>query len=290
MKHELGRQISSAQGVGALGGRMRMPARKAPLAWFAILLLPWVLAGCGASQVRPVDRSPEPLVDALPLDAGLYLDEELRRYVHKEKRWNIDWQVALGEPGVAHATRMAKASFRTVREVKSLATPGAPAVAVVLAPRIEEFAFVTPRDAGGSLYQVTLRFRMNLHDAQGRLIDSLVYTGYGASGSGSSMGSEAPLTRATELALRDAGAKFLTEFSVQPVVQQVLRGETPTPLPSPLPAPLAPAAADPAAASPAVLPPETPAASPVEPPAAAPLVAPAASPAASPPASSKESP
>jgi hypothetical protein len=199
--------------------------------WALLGMLPLVLAGCGASQIRPVDRSPTPLMDVLPLDAGLYLDSELRQYVYKEKRWNIDWQVALGEAAVEHANRMAKASFRTVREVKALTAPGEPALGLLLAPRIEEFAFVTPRDAGGSLYQVTLRFRMNVHDSQGRLVDSLVYTGYGATDGGSGLGSTGPLTAATELALRDAGAKFLTEFPLQPVVQQVLRGEAPTPVP-----------------------------------------------------------
>jgi hypothetical protein len=242
MKHEFGKravQARSASKPGAgpgslLGKRMRR--------WVVLGMLPLVLAGCGASQMRPVDRSPTPLVDALALDAGLYLDNEFRQYVYKEKRWNIDWQVALGEAGVTHANRMAKASFRAVREVKMLNAPGEPALALVLAPRIEEFAFVTPRDAGGSLYQVTLRFRMNVHDSQGRLVDSLVYTGYGATGSGSSLGSTGPLTAATELALRDAGAKFLTEFPLQPVVQQVLRGEAPTPVPQyvPLPTPESP--------------------------------------------------
>ncbi|MEY4377289.1 MAG: hypothetical protein RJB26_1839 [Pseudomonadota bacterium] len=206
----------------------------------ALWCLPLLFAGCGASQVRPVDRSPTPLVEPLALDAGLYLDDEYRHYVYKEKRWNVDWQVALGEAAVAHATRMAKASFRTVREVKSLQAPGEPAVPLLLAPRVEEFAFVTPRDAGGVLYQVTLRFRMNVHDAQGRLVDSLVYTGYGATAGGSSLGSEGPLTVATELALRDAGAKFLTEFPLQPVVQQLVHGEAPTPVPVAVPVPAAP--------------------------------------------------
>lgn len=193
-----------------------------------------LLAGCGAMEIRPSDRSPPPLVEALPMDAGLYLDEEFREYVHEEERWNSDWVVALGEAGVAHATRMAKATFRSVRELKSLEAPGEPPLSLILSPRIEEFAFVTPRDAGGALYQVTLRFRMNVHDGQGRLVDSLIYTGYGAA-PGGGMSSEQPLVVATEAALRDAGAKFLTEFPVQPVVQQLLRGESPAPIALPPP-------------------------------------------------------
>ena len=168
------------------------------------------------------------------MDAGLYIDDELRQYVHEEERWNAEWVIALGDAGVAHATRVAKATFRSLREVKSLDAPGDPPVSVMLAPRIEEYAFVTPRDAGGTLYQATLRFRMNVHDGQGRLVDSLVYTGYGAA-PGGGLSSQEPLVLATEAALRDAGAKFLTEFPVQPVVQQLLRGETPVVIPMPPP-------------------------------------------------------
>lgn len=242
MKHEFGERAVPAPSASKSSAKLCAPSFKPMRRWALLGMLPLVLAGCGASQVRPVDRSPTPLVDPLPMDAGLYLDSEFRQYVYKEKRWNIDWQVALGEAGVTHANRMAKASFRAVREVKALNALGEPALALVLAPRIEEFAFVTPRDAGGSLYQVTLRFRMNVHDSQGRLVDSLVYTGYGATGSGSSLGSTGPLTAATELALRDAGAKFLTEFPLQPVVQQVLRGEAPVPVLQsvPLPTPESP--------------------------------------------------
>ena len=242
MKHKFCERAVPAPSASKSSAKLCAPSFKPMRRWALLSLLPLVLAGCGASQVRPVDRSPTPLVDPLPMEAGLYLDSEFRQYVYKEKRWNIDWQVALGEAGVTHANRMAKASFRAVREVKALNALGEPALALVLAPRIEEFAFVTPRDAGGSLYQVTLRFRMNVHDSQGRLVDSLVYTGYGATGSGSSLGSTGPLTAATELALRDAGAKFLTEFPLQPVVQQVLRGEAPVPVPQsvPLPTPESP--------------------------------------------------
>ena len=219
-----------------------------------------LLAGCGAMEIRPVDRSPAALVDPLPLDAGLHLDAELRKYVHKEQRWNADWAIALGEAGVAHATRVAQASFRSVREVKGPDAIGEPAVQLVLSPRIEEYAFVTPRDAGGVLYQATLRFRMNVHDGQGRLVDSLIYTGYGAA-PGGGMSSQQPLVEATELALRDAGAKFLTEFPAQPVVQQLLRGETPAAITAPAvvaPAAVAPVESPPAAPLPTEAPPPAP--------------------------------
>ncbi len=117
MKHEFCERAVPVTSASKSSAGARPPWVNRLRRWALLGMLPLVLVGCGASQVRPVDRSPTPLVDALPLDAGLYLDSELRQYVYKEKRWNIDWQVALGEAAVAHANRMAKATFRTVREV-----------------------------------------------------------------------------------------------------------------------------------------------------------------------------
>lgn len=212
------------------------------------------LAGCGATQVRPTDRMPAPLVEKLPLDAGLHFSTEFRQFTYKEQRWGADWVAVLGEPHVANMTRLAQATFRSVREVKDPQSPGAPPVEVVLVPRIEEYAFVTPRDAGGDLYQVTIRYRVNLLNGAGQLIDSLVYTGYGGVKSGG-LSAEGPLQEATEGAMRDAGAKFLTEFPQQPVVQQLLRGEVPTPIPAAAPeAPVIPTDVPP---PPAATPPST---------------------------------
>jgi hypothetical protein len=219
------------------------------------------LAGCGATQVRPSDRMPAPLVEKLPLDAGLHFSAEFRQYTYKEKRWGADWEAVLGEPHVANMTRLAQATFRSVREVKDPQSPGAPRVQVLLVPRIEEYAFVTPRDAGGSLYQVTIRYRVNLLNGDGQLIDSLVYTGYGGVQS-AGLTAEGPLQEATEGAMRDAGAKFLTEFPQQPVVQQLVRGEVPVPIPAAAPeAPVIPTdVPPPAAPAPAPAPAPTPSA------------------------------
>jgi hypothetical protein len=229
-----------------------------------LLALPLLqLAACGGMQIRPVDHMPVPLVEKLPLSAGLHMDAEFRSYVYKETRWNSEWMVALGAPSVSHATRVVAASFRSVREVKDPKATGLPAVDLVLSPHVEEFAFVTPRDAGGVTYQVTLRYRMNVFNPQGQLIDSLLYTGYGAV-AGGGISTEAPLTLATEAALRDAGAKFLTEFPQQPVVQQLLRGETPAVVPE-----VAHAAVP--TAVPAAVPTAVPAAAPMAVPATVPL-------------------
>jgi recombinational DNA repair ATPase RecF len=96
----------------------------------------------------------------------------------------------------------------------------------VLEPVLEEFAFITPADAGSNLYAVSLKYRINGYTPTGELRDSWQFTGYGTQAAGSlgSRGKEA-LQRATALAIRDAAARLATELRDQAVIRGLLLGE-----------------------------------------------------------------
>jgi hypothetical protein len=96
-------------------------------------------------------------------------------------------------------------------------------VAAILEPSIEEYAFVTPRDAGSPFYAVSIKYRVNVYMPDGKLADSWGFTGYGTSPS-QGLSSEAPLHAATALAMRDAGAKLAVEFREQPMMRGLLPG------------------------------------------------------------------
>ncbi len=49
----------------------------------------------------------------------------------------------------------------------------------ILEPSIEEFAFVTPRDAGSPFFAVSIKYRVNIYLPDGKLADSWGFTGYG---------------------------------------------------------------------------------------------------------------
>jgi hypothetical protein len=199
-----------------------------------IALAAWVslaaVAGCGGVQVKPEDRVPPPLVDELPMRAGIHYSAEFRTFTHKEERWGTKWEVQLGGAHVTKLDRLLHAMFPKLVDVADLAKPPQPPLDLILEPRFEEYSFVTPRDAGAEFYAVTIKYRMNLYDGQARLIDSLVYTGYGNAPAGS-LSTEKPLMIATERAMRDAGAKFATEFGDQATVKKLAAGETVEPAP-----------------------------------------------------------
>jgi hypothetical protein len=203
-----------------------MATRSALLAGLAAALL---LAGCGGVRVTAENAMPRPLVDELPLKAGLYYSAEFRNYTASEERFKTKWQVLLGPAHVAAIERLAKAMFASVAPVSDLAKLPSPPLDVVLEPRFEEYSFLTPRDAGAELYAVTIKYRINVYDGAGHLIDSLVLTGFGNEPAGS-LSSSKPLAIATRKAMRDAGAKFAAEFPDQPVVKKLVRHEPITPL------------------------------------------------------------
>ena len=215
--------------------------RRRGAAWRLALLGAAVagLYGCGGVKVKPVDTVPVPLVEPLPLSVGLYYSTEFRSYIAREERWNTKWDVTLGPAHVTQIDRLAKAMFASVVPVADLARPPEPPVKMIIEPRFEEYAFVTPRDAGAQIFAVTIKYRVNIYDGAAHLLDSLVYTGYGNAAAGG-LTSSAPLIAATSKAMRDAGAKFATEFPEQPVVRKLVRGEPVEPLPASAPATAAP--------------------------------------------------
>jgi hypothetical protein len=260
-------------------------------AWVRTLPALVLLAACGGVHVKPEDHVPPPLVDEVPLRTGIYYSPEFRGYVHKEDRWSTKWDVQLGAAHVTKLDRLLHAMFPKLTPVADLAKPPQPPLDLILEPRFEEYSFVTPRDAGADYYAVTIKYRMNLYDGAAHLIDSLVYTGYGSVGGGG-LSTEKPLKVATEKAMRDAGAKFATEFPDQSTVRKLVAGEKVEPVPTGTAAAAAGSAIE--DVSPTSGPPASPPAAPKSAPAPAPSAgAPAAAPpppASSPPANGPAAP
>ena len=200
-----------------MNGNWKVPA--------AVALLV-VLAGCGAVKVQPHTQLPPPLIDKLPVTVAVYFPAEFRDYTYREQRNKVDYEFELGPAHVAKLTRLLQAMFSRVVEVDdpAKALAAAPDVRLVLEPRFEDYAFLTPRDMVGDFYTVTIRYRLNLYDPRGERVDGYVFTGYGRRKSGSMSGTE-PLVRATERAMRDAGAKLAIELPEQESVRRLLAGE-----------------------------------------------------------------
>lgn len=203
-----------------------------------------LLAGCGPVKLVASTNIPPPLVVKIPIGVALFVPTEFANYVHKEERWSTKWHVDLGKAQADGITRLMNAMFERVITVDSVnagtQVPGG--VAAILEPSIEEYAFVTPRDAGSPFYAVSIKYRVNVYLPDGKLADSWGFTGYGTSPS-QGLSSQAPLSTATALAMRDAGAKLAVEFREQAVMRGLLPESATADMPPPPATPAAPGAA-----------------------------------------------
>jgi hypothetical protein len=204
-----------------------------------------MLAGCGPKYLKASTNIPTPLVMKIPITIALFIPKEFSQYVHQEERWSTKWNVSLGPAQTEGLTRLLTAMFERVVTVDSVnaGTQLGPDVRAILEPSIEEYAFVTPRDAGSPFYAVSIKYRVNVYLPDGKLAESWGFTGYGTSPS-QGLSSTTPLAAATALAMRDAGARLAVEFREQAIVRGLLPQTDSADSPPPA-APVAPPGTDP---------------------------------------------
>jgi len=195
---------------------------RAPLASALGALALVVLAGCGPVTLIANTNIPTPLVVKIPVAVALFIPKEFSTYVHNEERWSTDWHVELGKAQSEGINRLMNAMFERVVPVESVSAGQAQNdVRAILEPSVEEFAFVTPRDAGSPFFAVSIKYRVNIYLPNGKLADSWGFTGYGTAPA-QGLSSAPPLQTATALAMRDAGAKLAVEFREQAIVRGLL--------------------------------------------------------------------
>lgn len=190
------------------------------------------LSGCGPVRLEAKPQLPPPLIDRLPATVAVHYPDEFRDFLYKEERYGIKYEFLLGPAHVVKLQRLLEAMFDRVVEVDNpaQARAQAPDVRLVLEPRFEDYAFLTPQDMAGDYFTVTIRYRLDVYSPDGERVDGYVFTGFGREKSGSLSGNTQPLTAATQRAMRDAGAKLAVELTSQDTVRRLLEGEAVQPV------------------------------------------------------------
>ncbi len=202
-----------------------------PLA--AVLLLAALLAGCGPKTVNVQGQFPKPLMDPLPLKIGIWYPEDFRThefYDEAKSRSESDWVVETGPAQVKMWDTVLAGMFREL--VHMPARPGpkqmSPVVNAVLIPHVDELQYAIPKQTNVKVYEIWMRYRFELVTTGGDPIAEWKMPAYGKTPTAFLQSDQEAVNLAAVMALRDAGANFITSFPQLPAVRDFLESRNQT--------------------------------------------------------------
>jgi hypothetical protein len=204
---------------------------------------PWLLlsavlqlGGCAKVAVRPEGELPKPLIVATPAKVGVVVTPEAANYTHKESRASVDYEADLGPSHKHLVEEIFKAEFTEAKMFESVdAARLEPGLMAIFEPRIEQFSFASAKETGGVYCAVTIRYQIAIYAPGGELVDNLTLTGYGSGPAPKIGNGEEELGVAAFAAMRDAAAKFLTQFPDLEIAKPLLASHALQPKVQPLP-------------------------------------------------------
>ncbi len=203
----------------------RTPKFTPLVAVFALAAL-GAVAGCAKVIVRPDGELPKPLILSTPAKVGVVITPETGNYVHKESRASVDYEAQLGDSHRRLMEEIFRAEFREVKLFDSIdAARLEPGLQAIFEPRIEQFSFANAKETGGVYCAVTIRYQILIYAPTGELVDTLSLTGYGSGPAPKIGNGEEELAIAGYAAMRDAAAKFLTQFQGLEVAKPLLASQ-----------------------------------------------------------------
>jgi hypothetical protein len=203
-----------------------MHPRRTQILTYAFTASALLLLGCTTVAVEPEGELPDALIIATPAKVGVVVSGETANYVHKESRASVDYEAKIGP---AHKQMVKEVFEDAFTQAIMFDTVDAarlePGLQAIFEPRIEQFSFAMAKETGGVYCAVTIRYQIHIYAPTGELIDTLTLTGYG-SGPAPKLGNGAEeLSMAGYAAMRDAAAKFLTQFNTLEVAKPLLASQ-----------------------------------------------------------------
>ena len=182
------------------------------------------LAGCGGSQVIVEATFPKPLVEALPVNMGVIIPDELYNFIYTEDIPDQSlWTIALGDANVAMLAPLFEGMFEQTRDLDSLAlAAGDRTLDGVIEPKLEKFEFDVPQGERDKFVEVWLQYEITVYEPNGSTVIEWPVSGYGKSEL--LRDAEDAVQRAAVVAMREAGATIATKFSEQPQIKEWLGG------------------------------------------------------------------
>jgi hypothetical protein len=182
---------------------------------FATVLSLIVLSGCSSSaSVQLTNDFPQVLAKPKPLSAAIVFEPSFSNYV---ARPNEKTEIDIGSAQVrllrnAFAGLFSNLEFVASREEITLDR------ALVIIPSIREVQVSVPSDNYLNVFEVWIKYNLDLETTDGDPIDSWFMPAYGKTPDAFMASKSAAIGEAAIIALRDAGAKLILDFYRIPTV------------------------------------------------------------------------
>jgi hypothetical protein len=202
---------------------------KTTLKPIAALVLLGLLGGCSSSaSVQVTSEFPTVLSNPKPLSASVVFDEDFSTYIAQP---NAKTAIKLGTAQVELLSNAFAGLFEEVEFVSAREAVNGDHKLVII-PSIREVQVSTPSDNYLNVFEVWIKYNLEIQSADGETIDSWFMPAYGKTPDAFMASKSNAIEEATIIALRDAGAKLMLDFYRIPAIygwmmeQQILE-ETP---------------------------------------------------------------
>lgn len=185
------------------------------------------IAACSTKEVVVTGSFPPPLLEPLPVTLGIWYEDEFSAHEFFDEakgRAESTWIVKTGEAQVQMWEQLLDGLFVKVKPMDGKPTPQQmnPAVDAILIPRVDELQYAIPAHTNVKVYEIWMRYAFELVTTNGDPIAQWTMTAYGKTPTAFLQSDEAAVNLAAVVALRDAGAHFVTTFHKVPEVAQWL--------------------------------------------------------------------
>ena len=205
--------------------------------WLLLLCLTLLGAGCASKQVVVEGKFPAPLLDPIPITMGVIYPSAFAQHEFFDEakgRAESDWLVKTGEAQVEFWDILLTGLFDDVVHIRDWETVQNRGTEIdgVLIPAIAELQYTIPTHTNVKVYEIWMRYEFRLVDIgaihqqeDGALsfnpeerIAQWPITAYGKTPTAFLQSDEEAVNLAAVVALRDAGAHFITTFGRTPDV------------------------------------------------------------------------
>ena len=181
----------------------------------AALLLVGILSGCSSSaSVQVTSDFPTVLSEPKPVSASIVFDESFSNYIAQpNKKTVIDL-------GTAQVKLLSNAFNGLFDDVEFVSDPEAVSGdhKLVIIPSIREVQVSTPSDNYLNVFEVWIKYNLEIKSVDGETIDSWFMPAYGKTPDAFMASKSSAIEEAAVIALRDAGAKLMLDFYRIPAI------------------------------------------------------------------------